>query len=35
MSDIKKGFVFFVEEEKKEIKKLVAMSKARKLQMQD
>ena len=35
MGDLRKGFVFFMVEERKEIKKLVAMSKARKLQMQD
>ena len=35
MNDVKKGFVFFMLEEKKEIQKTVARSKARKLLMQD
>ena len=29
MKDLRKGFIFFIDQEKKEIKKLMAMSKAR------
>ena len=35
MSDLKKGFVFFIEQEKREIKRSVAMHKARQLQLKD
>ena len=34
MRDLKKGFLFFLEQEKKEIKKLVAMTNARKIHNQ-
>ena len=33
MRDLKKGFLFFLEQEKKEIKKLVAMTNARKIHL--
>ena len=34
MKDLKKGFVFYMEQEKKEIRKLVAMDNARKIFME-
>ena len=35
MKDLKKGFMFFMEQEKKEIKKLVAMTNARKMALNE